>query len=180
VRHGRAITPLLPKGANPVTVEGDVAWLSLMGRDGVEKARTQIDVADLAAVSAHRWRETRGGCVNAKPYAVSHTAGPLHRFLLAAPDGMEADHIDRDGLNNRRENLRLVTRAQNAQNVNRDGRALPRGVYKAAPGSRHPWIASVRLNGEDHFGGVHPTIEQASDAARALRARLFTHHVDNV
>lgn len=41
---------------------------------------------------------------------------PMHRFLLNAPDDMEVDHINGDGLDNRRPNLRLVSRAENLQN----------------------------------------------------------------
>src|SRR4051794_6479842 len=54
---------------------------------------------------------------------VSHsvTRGPelkLHRVILGLipRDGLEADHINRDKLDNRRANLRIVTTAQNAQN----------------------------------------------------------------
>lgn len=40
----------------------------------------------------------------------------LHRFLLAVNDGMLIDHIDGDGLNNTRENLREVTHSENSRN----------------------------------------------------------------
>ena len=38
----------------------------------------------------------------------------LHRWIMGTADGEEVDHIDRDGLNNRRSNLRACTRAKNA------------------------------------------------------------------
>lgn len=40
----------------------------------------------------------------------------MHRFLLSAEDSQFIDHIDGDGLNNRRSNLRFCTRSQNAAN----------------------------------------------------------------
>lgn len=40
----------------------------------------------------------------------------LHRFLLQAPKGLLVDHFNGDGLDNRRQNIRLCTRKQN--NVN--------------------------------------------------------------
>ena len=41
----------------------------------------------------------------------------LHRVIAGTPVGMETDHRDRDGLNNRRNNLRNATIAQNRQNA---------------------------------------------------------------
>ena len=40
----------------------------------------------------------------------------LHRFILDAPSGRQVDHINGDGLDNRRANLRLATGSQNAAN----------------------------------------------------------------
>lgn len=37
----------------------------------------------------------------------------LHRFLMGFPQGMVVDHEDANGLNNTRENLRVVTQAKN-------------------------------------------------------------------
>lgn len=41
----------------------------------------------------------------------------LHRFLVNAPEGVQVDHRNRNGLDNRKENLRLATNAQNHQNM---------------------------------------------------------------
>ena len=41
---------------------------------------------------------------------------PMHRFLLDAPDDVEVDHINGNGLHNRRCNLRLASRSENLKN----------------------------------------------------------------
>lgn len=43
----------------------------------------------------------------------------LHRFIMKTPKGMVTDHIDRNGLNNTRENLRICTVSENAVNTDR-------------------------------------------------------------
>ena len=37
----------------------------------------------------------------------------MHRFILGVPNGQIIDHIDRNGLNNQKSNLRLCTKSQN-------------------------------------------------------------------
>jgi hypothetical protein len=41
----------------------------------------------------------------------------MHRLLLSAPKELDVDHINRNTLDNRRSNLRLVTQSQNSMNM---------------------------------------------------------------
>ena len=42
----------------------------------------------------------------------------LHRMLTKCPEGLQVDHINRNPLDNRRENLRIVTQRENIKNRN--------------------------------------------------------------
>ncbi len=55
----------------------------------------------------------------------------MHRLILNPPDGFESDHINHCGLDNRRENLRACTNAQNSQNrrTRKGGTSQYKGVY---------------------------------------------------
>lgn len=85
----------------------------------------------------------------------------LHRLILARKLGRElqpnedADHKDRNGLNNTRGNLRLATRAQNIWNTGpRDPRSGWKGVTKNGDGY---WRASMKVNGQRIHLGYYDT-----------------------
>lgn len=81
-----------------------------------------VDEADYPAVSQYRWYpHPRGRTIYARA-CIIHTRKRqmwirMHNLILPPPDGYEVDHENGNGLDNRRENLRLVTHAQNSQNA---------------------------------------------------------------
>ena len=52
----------------------------------------------------------------------------MHRLILNTPKGMQTDHIDHNGLNNQRHNIRICTNTQNRRNVSSHGRSKYLGV----------------------------------------------------
>lgn len=83
----------------------------------------------------------------------------LHRFVLDAPQGMDVDHVNRNRLDNRRCNLRLATRGQNAANMPPRRGAL-KGVYRRSDCNR--WRAEIVVDGRKRHLG---TFLSALDAA---------------
>lgn len=112
-----------------------------LGRSG---AVALVDAADLPLVARYRWTRVRGGS-RADPrlrYAATiiREGGAkrqvfMHRLLLGAKVGQEVDHINHDGLDNRRVNIRLCSRAENLRNRRSPGSLSGyRGVQEGKPG----------------------------------------------
>lgn len=80
-----------------------------------------VDNSDYKEVAKYKWcirRDSRGEV----RYAVrrcGRTFMSMHRFIISPPVGMEVDHIDGNGLNNQRSNLRICTRLENGRNHKR-------------------------------------------------------------
>lgn len=73
-----------------------------------------VDDADFAAVSQYKWHFSRGYAVATPSRRGKHIF--MHRLILNPPLGFQTDHVDGNGLNNRRQNLRVATCRQNQQN----------------------------------------------------------------
>lgn len=103
-----------------------------------------ISFEDLEKVSSLGWtfNQSRGYIQStSRPYV------ELQRFLLG--DGeLVVDHINRDTFDNRRENLRLVTRSQNTHNrgVLESNKTGVTGVYFSK--NKNRWIASIEFEGK--------------------------------
>jgi len=85
-----------------------------------------IDIEDIAIVNRLSWSVSDRGKLKYARCYLNKKIVYLHRYLLDAPKGYDVDHINGDGLDNRRENLRLCTRSQNIAN----SRKLARGTSK--------------------------------------------------
>lgn len=99
----------------------------------------------------------------------------LHRVVLGLEhgDGLDADHINRNRLDNQRANLRVVTRGQNAQNTPARAGASSqhRGVSWNA--QQRKWVANARLDRKRYYlGAFDSELEAARVAAEWRKANM--------
>ena len=155
-----------------IRIEGDVAYVPLT--NGYEAV---IDAADVPLVAVGNWYanpSTRDDgsilTVYAKRDFGKVRSVRLHRYLLNAGEADLVDHIDGDGLNNRRTNLRLVTSAQNAWNTRLrvDNASGYKGVFWDADIMRYR--ARINARKQSHSLGTFRCITAAALAyAKASR-----------
>lgn len=157
--------------ARAIRMEGDLAYVPLT--KGYEAV---IDAADVHLVSGRNWCVSRA---RGKAYAVSRHKGGLlkmHRVIADAPDNMEVDHADGDGLHNTRKanggNLRLATDSQNKCNIGirSDNKTGFKGVSFVA--RKQKFGAMIGFQGKKTWLGYHDTAEAARDAYAKASAEL--------
>lgn len=144
-----------------------------------------VDDEDYEALSRYTWhavipsgRRTRYAARRAYLGGGRHHGAyeyiSLHRQImgLRKGDGLEVDHINGDGLDNRRINLRIATRADNRHNTGPlGGRSRFVGVCPVR--GSVTWRAQIGHNGGTTHLGCFPSEEEAAHAYdRAARVRF--------
>ena len=101
--------------------------------------------------------------LNSRGYAASGGHRFMHHEIAARVYGGrngEVDHINLDRLDNRRENLRVVTRSQNM--MNRARLRSSKHPYKGISKNYNRWVAKVKLDRQFHYIGTFATPEEAA------------------
>jgi hypothetical protein len=141
-----------------------------------------VDTEDLPILAPYRWTAFRS---RNTWYAKAHVGGHtlyMHRLILfgkrAASERRKVDHWNRNGLDNRRSNLRSVTHGQNIMNsVGRP--SVRRSRYKGVSVRRHPlkpFRACIQVNGKQRHLGYYPSEIEAAQAYDKAALVLFGTH----
>lgn len=130
-----------------------------------------IDLCD-ADLADYRWKPNRKNDSSVYATRFNHDGDKryvgLHRIILSRMLGRallsteQVDHFDNQSLNNRRDNLRLATCAQNAQNQRKPRHS--RSPYKGITPKGKKWRARIEANGNRISLGLFDTPEEAHAA----------------
>lgn len=147
----------------------DFAALPLRGAYGKQTADFTLVSIEDRHLGRYSWSPSRWGYPRRR--VSDGGAIFLHRQIMGCVphDGLVVDHINRDKVDCRRENLRLVTQAQNAQN--QGARPASTSKHRGVSYQRRTkkWVVNHGLKGKQHYAGSFDTEEEAAVAARAWR-----------
>ena len=136
--------------------------LSQLGKNKDEYVAL-VDDDDFESINQYKWSvikapntfyAMRGTMVNGK-----RITQYMHDLIL---DGKGIDHIDRNGLNNKRSNLRLCTISENGMNRRKQDNAS--SIYKGVSFHKRDkrWMAHIKINGKKiHLGNFDTEVEAA-------------------
>lgn len=160
-----------PRPPVPEACPHGARWVAL-----TKGALALVDADDYERVTTRTW------CVDQRlrtSYAVSGCSGPnrrrvlLHQFVLGVSGRCAVDHRNGDGLDNRKENLRLATSHQNAGNARK--RKMGTSRFKGVGWSKDKncWRARILLHGKhERFLGY---FDNEQDAAAAYDRAAVVH-----
>lgn len=125
---------------------------------------TKVDDEDYDWLNSFTWRAVQMGNM-----WYAHTGDSrkgnfysMHELIKGEHPGHEVDHIDRDGLNNQKSNLRFATHSQN--NANKPAQINNRSGYKGVSWhfAAQKWVAQLRVKKVHYHLGLFESKEQAA------------------
>jgi hypothetical protein len=153
----------MPKPVRPIALRGNLAVVPLT--QGYEAV---VDTVDLPLVAGINWCahvvKRRDGSVKVV-YAVATIAGrPVYLHHRIMRERRRVDHIDCDGLNCRRDNLRFASVGENRHNSRRpaNNTSGAKGVHWRKNRSR--WVARIMLDGHREVIGMFKSLDEARAA----------------
>jgi len=160
---------------NSYSIIGDVVEIYIPSKIGEHISR--VDLEDFNRVRMFHWNLSRlppypycsasiGARIKGQGNSVS-----MHRLILSFPEGLVIDHINGDTLDNRKANLRIVTRKQNSRNITKPStnKLGVRGVQL----NGGKYVARIRVNGEEICLGRYTSIEMASNSYSNAKKLYF-------
>lgn len=137
-----------------------------------------VDEEDADFVRSKKWRAAPSkNCVyvqcNVKQPDGTVRSLFLHRMIIGAPKGRVVDHINGDGLDNRKENLRICTQSQNLRN--KRNHRLEQGHLKGCTWRKdaYLWEAQIWIDGRKVNLGYYRSQEEAHAAYVKAAAKNF-------
>lgn len=161
-KHGRVRRTIYDK--NLIIHHEEFAQIELRNVYGEIVGYAAIDLDDVDRCSKYKWHIKRSRNTS---YAITTINEKekifLHRLILDYQGSMDVDHINLDGLDNRKSNLRIVSHSENIANNNKTG-------VKQVPSGK--WQASICYKYKTIYIGTFETKEQAFAAREAKRLEL--------
>lgn len=140
-----------------------------------------VDDADYPLVSQYKWSVNSNGKRNSQ-YAyrsLPRQRRPqkhllLHRFIMQPSEQQEIDHIDGNGLNNTRKNLRFCTRRENCWNTGKFKRKCKSSfkgvsIHKASG----LWVGYLNHMGRRAWTGYYKSEQEAARARDFVAIQLY-------
>lgn len=122
-----------------------------------------VDDKDHEYLNQFKWHFSNGyACRHIKTANGNDSKITMHQEIMQTPKGMETDHVNLNKLDNKRSNLRIVTKKQNSFNkqIGARNKSGYKGVSWFKRDSR--WVVHIKVNGRTRNLGYFNDIKEAA------------------
>lgn len=142
-----------------------MGMLKIFATKGSESREVKFSRPDYLWIKSRKWYLDKDGYAFCRGEKRGTTL-KMHRIVLEAKKGQEVDHINRDKLDNRRTNLRIVSHHENT--LNRE-----RGLGISFDQDRNKWRARLKFKNKEVHLGRFDTRENAIAARKEGAVKYF-------
>ena len=149
---------------NDVVIEGNIAKIILRDKAQEIVGEAVVDAENLPRCLEYKWHIRKNKNTNYAIATLSQTEKlHLHRLILNYTGPLDIDHINRNGLDNRKNNLRIVKHGINLANNGKTGvKQVPSGRYQA----------KCTRNYQSIYIGTYDTFDEAVKARNDFISKL--------
>ena len=131
-----------------------------------------FDLEDYEKIRDYCW------CYNKEKYVYTRIRQStkrifMHRMIYNVDKGYEVDHINHTPYDNRKENLRIVTRSQNNMNHGINSRNTSGVTGVSYHNSLQKWVAEISVNKKKIHLGVFDNLEDAAKIRKEAEIKYF-------
>lgn len=175
-KYGK-ILDRINKDTNVIHIKESCAVIDLYDKIGNKIGETYIDIEDISKVETIGWHMTTNK--RNTSYCVSNTGGPLHRLLTDAPGDKVVDHINHNGLDNRKCNLRICSNQENICNceIPKNNKSGCKGVYWSK--DKQKWTVQVTINNKTKYIGRYTNLEDAIKARQEASKKYYGEYAND-
>lgn len=163
-KHGEIKRTIYDK--NEIIIHDNYAEIILRNKEQEIVDSALIDIEDIDKVKNFKWHIKKS--INTD-YAVYNDNGHsifMHRIILNYNGNDDVDHINHNGLDNRKSNLRVISHSLNIMNQHNESNGV-----KKTPGGKYQ--AHIMINGQTIYLGTFETFEEAKEKRMEYEATLF-------
>lgn len=165
-RHGKCLERTV-RDPNDYEVSGDVAKIFMYDKYGNRTGTAIVDLEDLDKCLQYKWHVRKQPHTNYAETSINEKKKLfLHRFVTGYEGNLDIDHINHNGLDNRKCNLRICSRSKNMLNLHRKYQ----GVSKTKSGR---YRADICHNYKRIYIGTYDTEDEAIEARKAKELELL-------
>jgi AP2 domain. len=151
---------------NEIIIHDDFAEIVIKDKQQNIIAYAQIDIEDVEKIKNLKWHIKKSRNTNYVAYNDKGRAVFLHRFILDYDGVDDVDHIDHNGLNNRKSNLRIISHSLNLMNQHNFNNGI-----KKTPSEKYS--SNITINGKSKYLGTYDTFEEAKQARIKFEKTLY-------
>lgn len=173
-RYGKIFKYSYKDKTNHIEILENHAEIYLIDKNNEVCGKALIDLDDVDKVKNIKWHKS--DLQRNTYYCISNnkTWRRLHRLIMNVTDpNIFVDHINHNGLDNRKSNLRICTNQENIRNciTPKNNKSGYKGIYQAK--DKNKWTVQITLNNKTKYIGRYEKLEDAIVARKEATKKYY-------